>query len=222
MRQFFPFSHLVRGCFHSNDFHKTQDQNLAHNLNTLQRLLTNNLLVVFFSGGRQLENNYISKIMFNIKSQSPDQRLRSFSPHPNIVSVQTWEKLGQFLPFCATDSLRPSTFSLLTLHPGLCGSLLTWTRQRLGAHAGVWVPWELGSSQKVGPCGSKAFKTLSGSSKWTNYPTLRLSDWHKPPIFFATAAYKGGIDRITLLLQVMSPDLRATDVGHWYWFSLVR
>lgn len=133
----FPFS---KRLFHSNDFHKIQDQNLARNLNTLQRLLTNNLLVVFFSGGRQLENNYISKIMFNIKSQSPDQRLRSFSPHPNIVSVQTWEKLGQFLPFCATDSLRPSTFSLLTLHPGLCGSLLTWTRQRLGAHAGVWVP----------------------------------------------------------------------------------
>lgn len=161
------------------------------NLNTLQRLLTNSLLVVFFSGGRQLENNYISKIMFNIKSQSPDQRLRSFSPHPNIVSVQTWEKLGQFLPFCATDSLRPSTFSLLTLHPGLCGSLLTWTRQRLGAHAGVWVPWELGSSQTVGPCGSKAFKTLSGSSKWTNYPTLRLSDWHKLSIFLWRQHTKG-------------------------------
>lgn len=75
--------------------------------------------------------------------------------------------------------------------PVLCGSLLTWTRQRPGARAGVRVPPGLGSSHTFDPCVSKAFKTLSGSSKWTHYP-------HPPPprltqavYVSVTAAYEG-------------------------------
>lgn len=50
---------------------------------------------------------------------------------------------------------------------------------------------------------------------------------HPPPLRLtqaayasATAEYKGGMDRNTLLLQVMPPDINVSDVDP-YWFSLV-
>lgn len=129
-------------------------------------------------------------------------------------------KVGSVFAF-SWDSLRPSTFSLLTLQPGLCGSLLTWTRQCLGAHAGIWVPQGLGSSHTFGLCGSKAFKTLSGSSKWTNYSTLRLSDWHKLSMFLRGQDIKKNRQNHSFATShVTRPS--ATDVGHWFCFSFVR
>lgn len=151
-----------------------------------------------------MESHYIPKTMFNIKSQSSDQRLRSFFSPSRRICGTSW--VG-FYPLHYRHT-QAFAISLLTLHPGHCGSLQT----------GPWhARWSVGACGHLAPMAPRLLELGQPANGQITPPSTTETDTS----CLCFCVYKGGMDRSTLLLQVMPPDIDVSDVDPWYWFSLL-